>query len=256
VSKRAVIRTLLALVIVAGLAAAVGGVIWWNRDHSVEPPAAAPTTLGPLPEPAAPGSGTGLRHEFRTYPKAAILADTLAMGYVGAGRSWAELTAANMCWSLSAKSVELETGYTNPGGRPDTSAFTERADDVAKEDPAIVVVQGGLHDYRATPEKLQEAARNTFTTLKEQLPPESMVVALGPLVGDAASPEDVARVSGPIAAAAQETGVIFLDPMAERWLPDMNYFSRDGLLPNDRGQIEYANRLTAALRALGAPAGC
>jgi hypothetical protein len=247
---------LLALVLVVGLAAVVGGVVLLNRDHSVETPEATPSTLGPLPTPAPDGSGTGLRHEFRAYPKAAVLADTLALGYIGAGRGWPDVLAGQMCWSMASKSVELETGYTNPGGKPDTSAFTERADDVAKEEPAVVIVEGGLHDYRATPEKLQESAASVFTTLKEQLPPGSMVVAVGPLVGDVASPEEVARVSGPIAAAAADKGVIFLDPMAERWLPDMNYFSRDGLLPNDKGQIEYANRLAAALRALGAPSGC
>jgi hypothetical protein len=127
---------------------------------------------------------------------------------------------------------------------------------VTKDGPKVVIVQGGLHDYRATPEKLQEAAAKTFTTLKEQLPPDAMVVAIGPLVGDAAKPEDVARVSGPIAAAAAEKGVIFLDPMVEGWLPTMDFFSRDGLLPNDRGQIEYTNRLAADLRNLGAPTGC
>jgi hypothetical protein len=255
-TKSVVSKTFLAILLVVGLAAAIGGVVLLNRDHSVDTPDAAPSTLGPLPAPAPDGANTGLRHQFRQYPKAAVLADTLAMGYVGAGRGWPDLLAGQMCWSMSGKSVELETGYTNPGGKPDTSAFTERADDVAKEGPAIVIVEGGLHDYRATPEKLQEAAASVFTTLKEQLPPESMVVAVGPIVGDVASPEDVARVSGPIAAAAAEKGVIWIDPMAERWLPDMNYFSRDGLLPNDKGQIEYANRLAAALRNLGAPAGC
>jgi GDSL-like Lipase/Acylhydrolase family len=197
-----------------------------------------------------------MRHEFKTYPKAAVLADTVAFGYVGAGRGWPDYLAGQMCWSVSGKSVELETGYTNPGGKPDTSAFTERADDVAKDGPKIVVVEGGMHDYRATPEKLQEAAAATFSTLKSQLPPDAMVVAVGPIVGDAAKPEDVARISGPIAAAAAEKGVIFLDPMVEGWLPNMDFFSRDGLLPNDKGQIEYANRLAADLRALGAPAGC
>jgi hypothetical protein len=249
-------RTLLVIVLVVGVAAVVGGVLFLRKDHNVDTPVAAPSTLSPLPTPTQGNTGTGLRHEFKEYPKAAMLADTLAMGYIGAGKGWPDYIAGQMCWSVTAKSVELETGYTNPGGKPDTSAFTERADDVAKDGPKIVIVEGGLHDYRATPEKLQADAATTFTTLKQQLPPDSMVVAIGPIVGDAASPEDVARVSGPIAAAAQEKGVIFLDPMAERWLPDMSYFSRDGLLPNDKGQIEYANRLAADLRALGAPSGC
>jgi hypothetical protein len=249
-------RTLLVIALVAGLAAVIGGVVFLRKDHTVDTPDAAPSTLGPLPTPTERGSGTGLRHEFKEYPKAAMLADTLAMGYIGTGKGWPDYIAGQMCWSVTAKSVELETGYTNPGGKPDTSAFTERADDVAKDGPKIVIVEGGLHDYRATPEKLQADAATTFTTLKEQLPPDAMVVAIGPIVGDAASPEDVARVSGPIAAAAAEKGVIFLDPMVERWLPDMSYFSRDGLLPNDKGQIEYANRLAADLRGLGAPAGC
>lgn len=253
-------KALTAVVITVGLAAAVGGVWWLTRDQSVSLPAAAPATLQPgsEPVPAAPqDSSTGLRHEFRSFPKAAVLGDTMAMGYVAdGGRGWVEALADQMCWSISAKSAEIETGYTNPGGKPNTSDFTQRADDVAATEPSIVLVEGGLHDYKSTAEKLRTSANTVFTTLKDQLPPNTMIVAVGPIAGDIVKPEDVAKVSQPIAAAAADSGVIFIDPMAERWLPDNTFYSRDGFLPNGKGQLEYSNRLAADLRALGAPAGC
>ncbi|MGV0795033.1 SGNH/GDSL hydrolase family protein [Mycolicibacterium sp. XJ1819] len=247
-----------ALVIIVGLAVAIGGVVWLRKDQSVSPPEAAPATLAPRPDaPGGEDSNTGLRNEFRVYPRAAVLGDTTALGYVGdLGRGWVEELAKQMCWSISAKSAELETGYTNPGGKPNTSAFTERADDVAIGQPEIVIVEGGLHDYRATPDQLQRAASSVFTTLKNQLPADTMIVAVGPIAGDVVTPEEVAMVSGPIAAAAEDSGVIFIDPMAERWLPDASFYSNDGFLPNGKGQLEYATRFAADLRGRGAPAGC
>lgn len=256
--RSATSKAVAAIVIVVGLAVAIGGVVWLRKDQSVSPPEAAPATLAPRPEPT-PGddANTGLRNEFKVYPKAAVLGDTTALGYVGdLGRGWVEELAQQMCWSISAKSAELETGYTNPGGKANTSAFTERADDVALSEPEIVIVEGGLHDYRATPGQLRAAATSVFTTLKNQLPADTMIVAVGPIAGDVVTPEEVAMVSGPIAEAAAESGVIFIDPMVERWLPDASFFSNDGFLPNGKGQTEYANRFAADLRALGAPAGC
>lgn len=260
-AKSAKSRTLgiLALVVlVVGVAAVVGGTLWVRKDNSVSVPPAAPATLVPVAGAAPPGPGnSSIRHEFKVYPKLAVLADTIALGSVGGGSSWVEQLASTMCLSVSAKSAEFETGYTNPGGAPNSSAFTDRADDVAASSPALVVVEGGVHDYRAMPERLRDAALKTFNTLKEQSPPGTMIVVVGPSAsGDVVKPEDVSKVSGAIAGAATEAGVVWLDPMAEQWLPDPTFYSQDGVLPNAKGQTEYANRLAAALRALGAPAGC
>jgi hypothetical protein len=252
------LRTLAIVVLVVGLAVVVAGTLWVYRDQTVSVPVAEPATLKPIPGAAASTpANTGARHDFKVSPKLAVLGDTIALGYVGGGPSWVEQLASNMCWSVSAKSAELETGYTNPGGSPSSSAFTDRADDVAATAPAVIVVEGGLHDYRANPDRIREAALKTFTTLKEQSPPGTMIVAVGPVAaGDVVTPEDVAKISGAIAGAAADAGVIWIDPMVERWLPDPNFFSQGGILINTKGQIEYANRLAADLRALGAPIGC
>ncbi len=257
-SRSAMWKALAIVVLTVGLAAVLGGAWWLNKGQSVSvPPAAAPTLESvPGAAPDAPAN-TGVRHDFKLYPKVAVLADTLALGYIGGGPSWAEALANDMCWSIAAKSAELETGYTNPGGSPDTSAFTDRADEVAASGPAVILVQGGLHDYRARPERLRDAAFKTFTTLKDQSAPGTMIVAVGPLAaGDIATPEDVAKISGAISAAAADAGVIWIDPMAEQWLPDPSFFSQGGIMPNAKGQLEYAKRFAADLRALNAPSGC
>jgi hypothetical protein len=261
VPKAAKSRTravLVFIVLIVGLAAVGVGALWVYRDHSVSVSPAAPATLEPVAgaTPPAPGS-TGVGHEFKLYPKIAVLGDTIALGSIDGGSSWVEQLASHMCWSVSTKSAEFQTGYTNPGGSPNSSAFTDRADDVAASAPAVVVVEGGVHDYRATAERLHDAALKTFTTLKDQSAPGTMIVAVGPIAaGEIVKPEDVARVSGSIASAAADAGVVWIDPMAEQWLPNGDFFSPDGILPNASGQAEYANRLAADLRAIGAPTGC
>jgi hypothetical protein len=258
-SGSALAKTIAAVVVVVGIAAVAGGA-WWlqDRDKVASPPPPSIQLDSPARAFSAPSGSTGIEaeHGFKRFPKAAFIGDTYGMSLASeSGRGWVDEVTANMCWSVSGKSIEMRTGYTNPG-TGGTAVFAERIDDVARTAPSIVVIEGGLHDYDALPDKIYEAARNVFATGRATLPPETMIVAVGPPKPPTVSLEDATHVLDPLARAAADNGVVFINPAAENWLPDGSFFHADGFLLNAKGHQEFARRLTEQLRALGAPAGC
>ena len=258
-TRSVVAKSVAAVVAILGVAAVVGGA-WWMQDRDMAaPPPAGPVLLDAPAAAAMPSGGVAgieAQHGFKRYPRAAFIGDTYGMSLASeSGRGWVDEVTASMCWSVSGKSIEMRTGYTNPG-TGGTSVFGERIDDVSKATPSIVVIEGGLHDYDAPPEQLYEAARNVFASGRAMLPPETMIVAIGPPKPPTVPIENASRVLDPLARAAADTGVVFINPAAENWLPDGTYFHADGFLLNAKGHQEFARRLTEHLRALGAPAGC
>jgi lysophospholipase L1-like esterase len=254
-------RIFAALVVILGLTTLVWGVRMVNEGDTIMPPPATPATLGAETAAAGPSSSaleTGVRHAFTPYPKVAVLGDSFATGYGSdRGWGWVEQLAADMCWSVTGKSAELETGYTSPGGNTDTSVFGDRVDQVVSPELAVVLVEGGVFDFRAPSEAIYVAASDVFQSLRSQLARNTPIVAIGPVAPPTVKPEDLARVAAPITAAATDTGAIFIDPAAENWLPDETFFlGGASLQPNGRGHTEFAKRLSIALRDRGIPAGC
>jgi hypothetical protein len=69
-------------------------------------------------------------------------------------------------------------------------------------------------------------------------------------------PEEVARVSGAIAAAAETTGIAYIDPVAEHWLAEPQMFGEDQVHPSTDGYREYAQRVIDHLKLIGLESSC
>jgi len=246
--------------VVAGLALLAWGIRAVKSGDAIVPPPnelAVISTTSPVASPSGTASGGGVRHQFVMFPSAAVLGDSFATGYgTDRGRGWVEQLGTDMCWSIDAKSAELETGYTTPGGSATTSMYLDRVEKLASSDPDVVLVEGGVFDFPAPSELIYKNATDVFQLLRSELPETTDILVIGP-VGPPAKHAELDRITADIGKAARDTRVTFIDPTAEGWLPDATYFlSGNNIQPNDRGHSQFAKRLAADLRERGIPSGC
>lgn len=138
------------------------------------------------------------------------------------------------------------TGYTTTSTAGDI--YLKRIARVAAARPDLVLVQGSVNDTRQSPsDAVGAAAKKVFSDLKASLP-GAVIVATGPMNAPLSNAEQTAESSAAIRAAALESGVHFIDPVAEGWLPLDDSLYSDGLHPNQDGYNLIAVRLTEALR--------
>jgi acyl-CoA thioesterase I len=242
---------LISSTVVMGLVALVGGVMWANQRERITPPPSPPISLELSQAPK--------------HPTFAVLGDNYAAGYgPGWSSSWVRLLGDRMCWSLMPASgangagVEGGTGFTTAGPDPGTESYPDRVAAVTAGSPQVVLVEGGLNDQGAPmSQEITDAAARTFAAAKELIG-TGTVIAIGPLLTPAPStvPEEVERVSGAIAAAAQAVGIPYIDPVAEQWLADPRMFGADQVHPNTDGYREYTRRLMDRLKVIGLASAC
>ena len=241
-----VAKTLLAV----GALALVGGLVWVIaiRDR-ISAPSPEAISLEDDRGPAVvsePGSPQG-----KTF---AVVGDDYALGD-GAGwaRGWVLRLSEQMCWRLATTSMEPGTGFV-AALQPGVTAYPLRLEDLDIDGADYILVEGGANDFLATSEEITAAADATFKALRAKNANATMV-AIGPLVVPRrAESGEYGRVSGAIAAAAQQNGVLYVDPVAEQWLNDESLFF--GVVPNADGYVEFARRLEGDLEQAGLASSC
>ena len=183
----------------------------------------------------------------------AFLGDSYTVG-VGADaldQGFAPLAARALHWPFHLYG-EGGTGYTNPGVG-DQGTFSDRVADVVAVNPAVVVVEGGLNEEDAPPREIQDAARETFSALRAQLP-TATVLTLGPFDTPGSDPESLESARAAIRQAADATGVTYVDTAG--WLdPSDPQGFADSSHPTQAGHRTIAQLLIEVLRReLGVPA--
>nr|WP_255354932.1 SGNH/GDSL hydrolase family protein [Mycobacterium sp. Root135] len=149
--------------------------------------------------------------------------------------------------------MEPGTGFV-AALRPGVTAYPLRLDAFDVDDADYILVEGGANDFLATSEEITAASDATFKALRGKNA-NATIVAIGPLVVPRrAESGEYGRVSGAIAAAAQQNGVLYVDPVAEQWLSDESLFF--GVVPNSDGYVEFARRLKSDLEQAGLTASC
>lgn len=238
------------LALAVGAVVLIGGLVWVVavRDRiSATPP--EPISLIETRGPGATAQPGGL--PSKTF---AVIGDDYALGD-GAGwaRGWVLALSDQMCWALTTTSMEPGTGFV-AALQPGVTAYALRLNDLDVSGADYILVEGGANDFLATSEEITAAADSTFKTLKDKNP-AATIVSIGPLaVPNRAESSEYGRVSSAIAVAAQSNGVLYFDPVAERWLQDDSLFF--GVVPNADGYVEFARRLKSDLEQAGVPSGC
>lgn len=156
----------------------------------------------------------------------------------------APLTMESLCWQGRVFG-QGGTGYLNSGPSLDSSTFIRRVPQVVGERPDVVVVQGSTNDIGRA--GVGVAASKVYREIKT-MDPGATVIAIGPVAPPKLDSAKVVAVRDELETAAQENGVVFIDPIARNLLPADNpaNFVADGIHPSPEGH----RKLAAGLRLL------
>lgn len=170
---------------------------------------------------AADVSGTG--------PRINVIGDSYSLG------SWPSALPGRVHVDAFAGS-----GFTRAASRCGASAYADRAAHALRGAPRLVVVEGGLNDYRSSSADIEASARRLLGSLLG-----TRVVVVGPAQAPARA-DQVDRVDGVLAKVA---GLDYIS--AKDWNLE---FDADRLHLTPAGQQEFGRRVAAALDALSGQA--
>ncbi|MDN4646431.1 SGNH/GDSL hydrolase family protein [Arthrobacter sp. PsM3] len=133
-------------------------------------------------------------------PKVAILGDSYVAGdwLDSPDEGWSRLIGKAQGWETYVDGIG-GTGFTN-GGPCGDDTYASRVDGILAASPRIVIVEGGLNDSEASPDKVREAA----VAVLRDLGSVPNVVLLGP--ANAPSKNDLDGIDAALRTAASETG--------------------------------------------------
>ena len=142
------------------------------------------------------------------------------------------------------------TGYLNPGtsGR---KTFRGRVQtDVINHRPDLVIVAGGINDTASTPAAIGAEAGLLFDAILTGLPHVTLVV-VGPFWPNEGPTAAVLALRDAIKAQAEARELLFIDPLAQRWITAANkavFTGVDGTHPTVLGHKHLAQMLAANLQ--------
>lgn len=108
----------------------------------------------------------------------------------------------------------------------------------------VVLVFGSRNDGRQTDAAMYEAARTLYTEL-QALAPKAEIIVVGPVWVDANVPSSISSNNQAMARAAADTGVRYVDALAEGWFAgsDSTLIGADGVHPTNAGHAYLADKI-------------
>jgi lysophospholipase L1-like esterase len=184
-------------------------------------------------------------------PSVTFVGDSWTEGVGATGmRGYAVLTCEQLGWECHVLGVG-GSGYTRRGPNADGSTFGERIDRAVETHPDVIVVQGSLNERHSSVHELAEAARNTFTRLRAEADPRTRILVVGASHNPGTPDRRIDGINRTIAAAAERTGVPFVDPAAQDWTdPHDPWIWADSIHPDDAGHQRIADHLARLLLAI------
>lgn len=186
----------------------------------------------------------------------AIVGDSFTEGSDEGGvgwRSWPAVLRHNLLEAGTIIDLEVaaegSAGYVDPGHAG--NVFRDKANALSDRDD-LVIFFGGLNDGHVDPSELRTAVHDTFAEATASAPRAKFIV-IGPAWPTQNPPADVTSVRDVIHGQADEAGLEFVDPIAEKWLVDSpELIGADGVHPTDRGHEYLAEKIAILVRnALG-----
>lgn len=199
------------------------------------------------PEKAAPE--TAKAQEPAVAPRIEILGDS----YVGSSAEGGK-GSANWTSLVGTRFTEQGTRVEiNPLAQPGSGyiargvtglVFREAATQRLSPDADVVLVFGSRNDGRQREDTMYEAARALYSDL-QSLAPEARIVVIGPVWVNREVPDFIRANNQAMSRAAADTGVRYVDPLAEEWFfdTDASLIGLDGVHPTDAGHAYLAEKV-------------
>lgn len=193
--------------------------------------------------------------EFPADPRLLILGDSFTQG-IGASdfrQGYAYQVGQTLGWDHRING-EGGTGFTWPGPTGQDRIYSVRIAEAAADQsfrPNLVILQGGVNDYRANKDELHDAVIADISEVQAAFP-DAQVIVFGP-VASAARLAVTQNLDNPISSAAAEERVPYLSPLRWRWITEQNsaaLIDADGIHPTDAGHTFIAEKVVDFVRAL------
>lgn len=220
-----------------------------DLPSSVAPSPAGVSSVGP--SSARPGSPA---------VDLVVIGDSTTAGTVfgGQGRyNWVSLVGDRIAEDQMPvdviKSSHGGSGYLNRG--PDDTVFAEEAEAVVSESAAVVVVFGSGNDVDEKGDV--GAAATQICRRVARVAPRARLLYVAPSwTRGQAVPRELRSIAEAIGGAAKEcAGAQFLDPIGERWFPDLTgMIGGDGIHPTNAGHEVFATHIYPVVKRLLADA--
>ena len=175
----------------------------------------------------------------RSAPRVVFLGDSYTLGTGGSTppgyafrAGWAK------GWDVRIDALS-STGFLNRAGK---ATYAERVPEVLRQHPSIVVVAGGINDYRNFPNvQIAAAAKRLFVRLEAA---KARVIVLSPWLPAWFDEAGYRDLRARVAAAAHAAHARYID--TSHWLTPA-LMSHDRIHPNERGYRTIAARLALRL---------
>lgn len=193
--------------------------------------------------------------DFPADPRLLILGDSFTQG-IGASdfrKGYAYQVGQTLGWDYRVNG-EGGTGFTWPGPTDRDRVYSVRIAEAAADQsfrPNLVMLQGGVNDFRASADELRDGVVADINEVQAAFP-DAQVIVFGP-VSSATRLEVTRNLDDPIAAAAREERVPYLSPLRYKWVSEQNsdlLIDADGIHPTDAGHTFIAEKVVEFVRAL------
>jgi lysophospholipase L1-like esterase len=237
-----------AVLLVAVLAVGYLGVL--RAEGGAQPANASITTIDFDPRPAMPST------QIQGRPTLLVISDSYAAGNGDTSyETYAPRVAATMGWNLRLDAIG-GSGYIESMidgtrvGRP----FSERLPgDIGDYRPDYVLIDGGRNDFDKPMDLVVKAIGELFDDVRAAWPDASIIVMKPQQINPMVHPQ-YGLIGEVIDVSAARIGALTIDPVAQGWYTDIDVEALtidDRIHPNDAGSQFYADRVVAALQALG-----
>ncbi|MFC4118455.1 SGNH/GDSL hydrolase family protein [Nonomuraea zeae] len=212
------------------------------RSPVVSPPG------DPAATPAVNAAATAAAPARPVAPVLMFVGDsfTVGSGPVPVWRTYASETARLLGWQPVIAGAG-GTGYLNGGRVGRTFRRSFEVELAWRPQPDVLVLSGGHNDQRWSSVRVGRAAERLVEDVRARWP-GTRIVMVGP-IWLAGAPAKAYRVRDALARAAEREGVVFLDPMRERWVTGRpsEVMLPDGVHPTSAGHERIAAWLAREL---------
>lgn len=220
-------------------------------------PGDKPPTAADRPVPtASPTPAPDVRITLPASPRLLVQGDTYTEGYGAkvATHGFAYLLAKRLGWPRLIDGIN-GTGYVAGGDAGSDQSYLTRARALVAAKaftPNVIILQGGVNDYRASHLTQQLAVRQLVEFYRRSFP-GVQIVMIGPA---RAYPEAIALgpMDSSLAGVASDLGVPYISPVGDQWFSVGNserFITDDRTNLTEAGHAYFAQRVFTAFQAVG-----